>query len=102
MNISPFFFVLPRARQDRTIREWLVRIDKDAKDARNRKIFEMWMACHAAEIAAAVDAPRRTVADAMQDFAEIANLAESGKAAANHATEFEPRLYCIVMLSSAR
>ena len=34
---------------ERTVRGWLSRIDKDAKEARNRRIFEMWMAWHQQE-----------------------------------------------------
>lgn len=25
---------------------WLSRIDKDAKEARNKRIFDMWLACY--------------------------------------------------------
>ena len=31
---------------ERTVRNWLKRIDKDAKEARNKRIFDMWLACH--------------------------------------------------------
>jgi hypothetical protein len=34
---------------ERTIRNWLSRIDKDAKEARDKRIFERWMACHSQE-----------------------------------------------------
>jgi hypothetical protein len=34
---------------DRTVRDWLSRIDKDSKEARNRRIFDMWMACYTQE-----------------------------------------------------
>ncbi len=30
---------------ERTVRDWLSRMDKDAKEARNRRIFEAWLAC---------------------------------------------------------
>ncbi len=30
---------------ERFVRDWLSRMDKDAKEARNRRIFEMWLAC---------------------------------------------------------
>ncbi len=33
----------------RTIGEWLSRIDKDAKEARNKRIFAAWLACHTQE-----------------------------------------------------
>jgi hypothetical protein len=85
---------------DRTLREWFARIDKDTKDLRNRRILEGWMACYTQqEIADAIECPRQTVADVLKpwsDFhtcAETGNLAESGKAAAQHLTDFEPPLY---------
>jgi hypothetical protein len=30
---------------ERTIRDWLSRMDKDAKEARDRRIFDLWLAC---------------------------------------------------------
>ena len=45
---------------ERTIREWLSRIDKDAKEARNQKIHELWLACNTQqEIADACSAAAR-------------------------------------------
>lgn len=79
---------------ERTVRDWLSRIDKDAKDARDKRIFGMWLACRTQqEIADVEGIPRKTVDDAMDGFGEIGNLAESAKAAANHATDFEAPIY---------
>ena len=81
---------------ERTVRDWLSRIDKDSKEARDRRIFEMWMACYTQEeIAERENVPRETVRDLIGSFGEIGNLAESAKAAASHATDFEPPLYNI-------
>lgn len=78
---------------ERTVRDWLSRIDKDSKDARNKRIFEMWMACHTQqEIADATTTPQKTVSDVLADSAE---LPESLKPAANHLTDFEPPIYNI-------
>jgi hypothetical protein len=30
---------------ERTVRDWLFRIDKESKEARDKRIFEMWLAC---------------------------------------------------------
>ena len=30
---------------ERTVREWLSRIDKDTKEARDKRIFDLWLAC---------------------------------------------------------
>jgi len=76
---------------DRTIRDWLSRIDKDSKEARNKRIFDMWLACYTQqEIADAVGCPQRTVADALADSAD---LPKSLKPAADHATGFTPPIY---------
>ena len=81
---------------ERTVRSWLSRIDKDTKEARDKRIFAMWLACHTQqEIADTEGMPRKTVDDAMADFGEIGKLANSAKAAAEHATDFAPPIYNI-------
>ena len=76
---------------ERTVRDWLSRVDKDAKDARDRRIFEMWLACYTQEeIAEAVGAAVGTVNSVCS---EMANLPELNKPAASHLTDFEPPLY---------
>ena len=79
---------------ERTVRGWLSRIDKDAKSARNERIFALWMACHTQQaIADVLEVPQQTVADALKPLTEFGNLAESGKVAANHVTDFEVPLF---------
>lgn len=76
---------------DRTVRDWLSRIDKDSKEARNKRIFEMWLACHTQEeIAEAVNVDQATVA---REIMQFGNLADSHKPAAAHLTDFAPPLY---------
>jgi hypothetical protein len=66
--------------------EWLSRKDKGAKEARDKRIFEMWLACHTQqEIAAAVAWERQTIAGWIKGFTDFGNVSESGKAAASHA-----------------
>jgi len=78
---------------ERTIREWLSRIDKDSKEARDRKIFEMWMACYTQEeIASTIGCTRDEVRGVSESFGEIGKLAENPKAQASHATDFETPL----------
>ena len=61
---------------ERAVRDWLSRIDKDSKEVRNRRIFDLWMACWTQdEISAACDC-RETVRDLTNDFGEIGKLAE--------------------------
>ena len=74
-----------------TIHEWLSRIDKETKAARDRRIFELWMDCHSMqEIADAVGVHKDTVSEICRKFPELEN---SDKAAAEHATDFDPPLY---------
>jgi ParB-like chromosome segregation protein Spo0J len=104
------------AVSERTLRDWLSRIDKDSKAARDRKIFEMWLACHThEEIAEAVSAPKRTVTDLLGGLSENGNSAETAQTAsedddtettafklskselanADHASGFDPMFYNI-------
>lgn len=81
---------------ERTIRDWLSRVDKDAKDARNKRIFDMWLACYTQqEIADAVGIPRKTVDDTFGEFGDVSKLAKSDQSAAEHATDFTPPIYNI-------
>lgn len=78
---------------ERTMRDWLGRIDKDSKEARNKRIFDLWMACYTQdEIAEKENIPQRTIADVL---AEMAELPESLKSTANHLTDFDPPIYNI-------
>lgn len=79
---------------ERTVRDWLSRMDKDAKEARNRRIFEMWMACYTQqEIADAVGMTNQQVSQITAELPEIGKLAKTDAAAAEHATDFEPPIY---------
>jgi len=78
---------------ERTIREWLSRIDKDSKDARDRRIFELWMACYTQEdIAEKVGITHQAIAQVLQ---ETATLPEIAKPAASHLIDFEVPIYNI-------
>lgn len=75
------------------MRDWLSRIDKDSKDARNKRIFEMWMACHTMEeIAEACNVSKMEVSRTCNESAE---LPEGYKPSANHLTDFDIPLYNI-------
>jgi predicted transcriptional regulator len=55
-------------------------MDKDAKEARDRRIFELWLACHTQqEIAEELGCPQQTVADLMKTFTENGRSAFFGK-----------------------
>lgn len=77
---------------ERTVRDWLSRIDKDSKEARNKRIFEMWLACYTIdEIAETVGCSTQPVKDVVSDFS--AELPENLKPAASHLTDFDPPIY---------
>ncbi len=74
------------------MRDWLSRIDKDSKEARNKKIFEMWMACHTQEeIGEVCGCDQKTVANTVsgKEFQETIFL----KPEANHQSDFDIPLY---------
>jgi len=78
---------------ERTIREWLSRIDKDTKEARDRRIFDLWMACYTQEeIAAGVGCDRHDVDNLLRKSADLPDYA---KPSASHATDFDPPLYSV-------
>ena len=67
---------------DRTLRDWLSRIDKDAKEARNKRIFDLWMAMYSQdEIAENVG-----ISQVSEICSEMADLPESDKPAAAHSS----------------
>lgn len=78
---------------ERTIREWLSRVDKDSRDARNKRIAELWMACHTQqEIADAVGMTQAEIAKSIPN-GESAELNKSDQANADHATDFDVPIY---------
>lgn len=84
---------------ERTVRGWLSRIDKDTKEKRDKRIFELWMACWTQEqIAAEVGCSQSEVDRQTAPFTRNGNVADLGKttqAAADHATDFDPPIYNI-------
>jgi hypothetical protein len=76
---------------ERTVREWLSRIDKDAKEERNRRIFDLWMGCWTQEeIASREGVTKETVSEVCQ---KMADLPKPDRSAADHATDFDPPIY---------
>lgn len=77
---------------EKTVYRWLGRIDKDAKVERDRRIFELWLACHTQEeIAEAVGCSRQTVDIVLPKMDKCLELA---KPAHLHQDEaFEPPIY---------
>lgn len=84
---------------DRTVRDWLSRVDKDAKEARDKRIFDMWLACYTIEdIAEETSASKSDVDRVVKSFSQNGDIAELGKsdqASATHASAFDPPIYNI-------
>jgi DNA modification methylase len=79
---------------ERTIRDWLSRVDKDSKEARNKRIFDMWLACYTGvEIAEANDLSEKEIGKIVSDLS--AELPKGQKADSEHATDFTPPIYNI-------
>jgi hypothetical protein len=79
---------------ERTIRDWLSRVDKDAKEARNKRIFDLWLACYEQkEIAEATGIDPGDLSKLIKSFLEIGSLAKSQLSDAEHATDFDVPIY---------
>jgi hypothetical protein len=75
-------------------RDWLSRIDKDAKEARNQRIFNLWLACWSLEEIAEREGLTKQAVDLIrQETAELPKLDKPSRASADHATDFDPPLY---------
>ena len=81
---------------ERTIRDWLSRTDKDRKERRDKRIFDLWLACWTNEaIGAELGCDEKTVRDVIGETAELPKLRKSEIAAAEHSTDFDPPIYNI-------
>ena len=73
--------------------DWLSRIDKDSKEARDRRIFDLWLACRTgAEIAKDVGLSEGEVSKTLDAF-QTAGLPDGKKPSALHQTDFDPPIY---------
>jgi DNA-binding CsgD family transcriptional regulator len=81
---------------DRTVRDWLSRIDKDSKEKRNKRIADLWLACHTnEEIGKLCGCDEKTVRTIIGESADLPKLRKDDVAAAEHATDFTPPIYNI-------
>jgi hypothetical protein len=76
------------------VRDWLSRIDKDDREKRDKRIFEMWLACYTGvEIAETVDCDEKTVTNVVSRIS--ADLQDFQKTCAEHLADFDPPIYNI-------
>lgn len=79
-----------------TVRNWLSRIDKDSKEARDRRIFEAWLACETmAEIAERENVDVKTVSNVCGEIPDLEKFHKSEKHTALHDADFDPPIYNI-------
>lgn len=73
------------------VSDWLARVVKDNKDKRDRKIFDMWLACHTLEeIATACNCHKDTVSEVCRkEYLDT----KSDKPEPQHATDFAIPIY---------
>src|SRR4030095_8609532 len=77
-----------------SVHSWLSRVDKDAKDARNKRIFAAWLACDTVEeIAERESVAKATVSEICSKIPDLEKLNKSDSAAAEHATDFDLPIY---------
>ena len=73
---------------------WLARTVKDQKGKRDKKIFDMWMACHTQEeMASEIGVPRETVRNQVDGFGQTVLENQKAKTLADHTADFDPPLY---------
>ena len=81
---------------ERTVRDWLSRLDKDAKEARDKRIFDLWLACYEnTEVASVCGCDEKTVRTVIGETADLPKLRKDESANAEHATDFTPSIYNI-------
>lgn len=79
-----------------TVHRWLSRIDKDAKEARDQRIFAAWLACDTQdEIAERENLSKATVSDICSEICTYEKLNKSDRASADHAVSFDTPIYNI-------
>ena len=70
---------------ERTIRGWLSRIDKDEKEAQDKRILDLWMACRTLDdISEIEDVPKQTLSGRISDLSDFGKIAKSVQSAADH------------------
>lgn len=78
------------------VHEWTSRIDKDAKEGRNKRIRERYMACWTnAESASEEGVSADTVDTITREIPDLEKLGKSERAKAEHATDFDAPIYNI-------
>lgn len=79
---------------ERTVRDWLSRIDKDSKEAKEQRIFDMWMACRTQEEIAEAEGLHPNDKN-VRVSGNLEDMPNNQKSAASHEIDFAPPIYNI-------
>lgn len=80
----------------RSISGYLSDIEKQLREERKQKIFDLWMSCHTQEeIADQTGTPQRTIGDEISTFSEIGNVSNFAKSR-NLVTDCSLRRPCLI------
>ncbi len=81
----------------RSLNDWLHDIDKSDREERNRRIFDMWLACHTGEeIGDLLGIHKDTVSAYTEECRNLENLPKSDKLDATHSDrDWKPPLYTV-------
>jgi len=82
------------------VSEWLSKTVRDNREKRDRKIFDLWLACHTQEeIAETTETPigtvKRLLGDGEDNLVQRVLENQTNQIAASHATDFDPPLYTV-------
>lgn len=76
------------------VSSWLARTVKDQKEKRDKRIFDLWLACYTQEeMANEVGVPRETVRNQVDGFGQTVLENQKAKTLADHTVDFDPPLY---------
>jgi DNA modification methylase len=80
----------------RSVTNYLSNIDKQLREERKQKIFDMWLSCHTQEeIAEAVNVTPKTVDNELEVLVNLEKFPKLQKLSALHQDDFDPELYDI-------
>jgi hypothetical protein len=78
------------------VRDWLSRIDKDDREKRDKRIFELLLSCHTYdEIADIEDISKSVISEKYTNLFDFAKASKTEQIEAQHLADFDPPIYNI-------
>ena len=85
----------------RTVSNWTARRDKDLKEERNKKIFDMWLACYTInEIEQEVDLAKSNISEVIKECSVLENFPKQNILASYQDEAWAPPLYNVWKLQT--